>query len=237
MARDGDWWYLTWRGEKEELYNIARDPGQTNDLAASHADELEHMRRVLAGLATQAARGYRIEVRGPRTEAVTVEITSPLPPGYFDAPTLRSSDSMSVRRTSAVAKDESSDDGDPRESGWRVTVTFAPGSTPHVLLVEPRSAETELTLSAYVGDTAMLPAQVHLGETGLSPDLLPVTTGPGTTSLLKGDEPPTRGATETCEIWMWRPEYAVPPVLAPALDLDELPEELADQLRSLGYLR
>jgi len=237
MAREGDWWYLTWRGKKEELYDTRQDLEQRVNLAESRTDELEHMRGVLAGLASRAARGYRIEVRGPRAEPVTIGIASPAPPAYLDAPTLRPGDSMSVQRSGEPAADGSSEAAGTPRVEWQATVKLEPGSAPHVLLIEPRSPETELTFRVRLGSAELPPPRVHLGEEGLSPDSLPLTIGAGTASLLRGEGPPADEKVGSCEVWMWRPTYAVAPAQVPSLDLDELPEDLADQLRSLGYLQ
>ncbi|NIR01581.1 MAG: sulfatase-like hydrolase/transferase, partial [Gemmatimonadales bacterium] len=48
LVRQGRWCYVGWRGERsEELYDIVRDPGQSQNIAAPRPEQVREMRRLL----------------------------------------------------------------------------------------------------------------------------------------------------------------------------------------------
>jgi choline-sulfatase len=66
-VRFGPWKAVRWLGNgREELYDLARDPGERNDLAASSPPELEEARRLFAGFEAESRKArarLRIEER------------------------------------------------------------------------------------------------------------------------------------------------------------------------------
>lgn len=56
-ARSGDWKYV-WDGGKEELHNLADDPGESKDLLAAHPDIAADLKKKLAA--------WEEDVRAPR---------------------------------------------------------------------------------------------------------------------------------------------------------------------------
>ena len=233
MARQGDWWYLTRRDEEtEELYNTALDPAQVKNLADSAPGELKHMRRVLAELAMQAARGYRLVLSGPRREPVVVEIESDAPLGYFAVPTLRKRGAIEIGQTVPKAGEK----GTP-SSSEHVRVRLDAGDLPHVMLFEAQSADSRVTISARVAEAEVPLTRFHLGSKAVPPPSLPIGLGPAARTLLMTPQSPVPANPKDWGIWLWlTPSAAMPSAVQP-MGAEHLTEDVMQQLKSLGYLR
>jgi hypothetical protein len=234
MARDGRWWYVTFRGERaEELYDAATDPAQKHNLAGTAPSELTWMREVMAGLAMQAARGYRLAVKGPRDQALTLTLDSTPGFAYLDLPTRQKEQTVHVERTSSGAPKK----GSPATQGQTVTIELPAGNDTQVLLFEPADAKATVTLSVETGGMPVGRERLHLGSRGTAPDSARVVIGAAARAVLSADRPPIPAQLKEWGIWVWLPSSAAEMTRPQALQAEELPEDLRDQLKSLGYLR
>jgi hypothetical protein len=216
LAREGRWWYLSWPGRREELYDSARDPSQRRNLAASAPHELVRMRGVLAGLAAESTRGYHLGIRMPPKGALTVELESATELSYAEAPTLGAGDSLTVSP-------------DKR----RLKVELRPGRKQHLVLFEPAAGGT-VSLSARVNGLPVEVDRYHLGKSGVSPRALPVSI---TSAEHVSDRPPTWEEAGEWGLWLWLPPGAVLTHQAESSRSAEMPEDLERKLRALGYLK
>jgi hypothetical protein len=235
-ARDGTWSYVGWRGTREEeLYDLASDPGETRNLAEEMPEQLDHMRRALAGLAMEGARGYRLVVAGPRADTVTVELECDGRLSYLDAPTLRDGYVLEVsgEADSAGGDESATDEG----AVHHLVVTADAGRDPHVILFDPHDPNATISISARMGTYPARPGQYHLGARGADVGRTPVVVGPALRPLLTAEEPPVPPSPDVWGIWIWIPPRAAASRSAPAVPAGELPEGLRDQLKDLGYLR
>jgi hypothetical protein len=234
MARKGDWCYISSRGEQdEELYDLSSDPGQTRSIAESSPEQLDEMRHVLADLAMRAARGYRLAVVGPRTQQLTIELTSNAPLAYLDMPTALDRDAISVAHKPAAQP------GQPGGSAaaHRASIRLPPGDTPQVVLFDPDDPQGTITVAVRSDQGAVGADKFHLGERGQQPAALPLVIGRAAEALLAAGEPPVAADADEFAIWVWLPPGASQAGAAQQLPAGELPEELTEHLRSLGYLR
>lgn len=226
MAREGNWWYITCRGKHpEELYDMGRDPTQRRNLAAAAPERLRRMREVFAGLAMQAVRGYRLVAAGEFPDGLTVRLRSDAGLGYLDAPTAQKGDRLTLRR---LADPE----GEP--SGWDAVWQPSARSEPQVLLFEPEGDEVEV--SAEVRGKAVPPSRFHLGETGEAAESPQIMLGGAARALFRAEEPPVPQQVTEWGLWLWLPPRAAQ-ARPPAITAGMLPEEMRDQLKTLGYLR
>ncbi|UCC68606.1 MAG: sulfatase [Armatimonadota bacterium] len=227
LAREGTWCYLGKRGEREEeLYDIERDPGQTENLSASQPRQLVRMRGVLAALAARAARGYHLAVGGPRSEEIVIELQSDGGFSYLTVPTLQRADELAV--TKPISE---------RSRDCRVEIKFSAGDTPHVVLFEPADPRARVTVAAHMGGEPVGAGRFHLGPLGTHPDRTPVTVSPSLRPILTTDEPPLSGVSEPWGIWLWLPGSAAHAMAAAPAAQTKVPEGLRDTLRALGYLK
>ncbi len=241
MARHGPLWYLSWRRERpEELYDIARDPGQQHNIAASSPRDLSRMRSVLATLTMQAASGYRLVAAGPRQGTLTIEMESSSVFSYCDVPTLRRRDAIEIQ---PATLGEGREGGAP--AGQRIRVRLAAGDEPHVILFEPANRQATISVTARLGPTPVEATRFHLGKSGACPAASPLVIGSAARVALASDRPPVPSSPETWGLWLWLPAAAAEaegPALSEAegsrgLTPEKLPESVEKQLRSLGYLR
>jgi len=218
MAREGRWWYLTWRNtQPEELYDILRDPNQQHNLAASAPDELAHMRGVLAQLAAQSARGYHLAVTMPPAGDMMIAVESTA--GY-DVPTLGTGDTTTVHRVG--------------KGGQRLEVHFAPGRAQHLVLFDPAPGGTA-TVSARANDIPVEAGRFHLGKNGASPQAVPIILQSEIQASLISERPASKG--QDWGLWLWLPPAAVQSRQPEALRSGKLPADLERQLKALGYLK
>jgi hypothetical protein len=235
MARDARSWYLTCRGERrEELYDTAKDPEQEHNIAGSSPAELARMRHLMAGFAMQAARGYRLAVSGPRPEALTITLESASGLGYFDVPTRQQGQAVKTERVAPPSSRRRSDR--TGETKQRVTVEIPPGDGQQVILFEPADPEAEVIVSARVAGQAVAPDRFHLGASGRAPEQPSVVIGAAGRALLSADGPPVPEESGAWGIWLWLPPTAAESLRPQALQPEDLPKDLRDQLKSLGYL-
>jgi hypothetical protein len=117
-------------------------------------------------------------------------------------------------------------------------VLLSPGDDPHLILFDfdRSNAKSAVSISARVGEAAAKPDLFHLGRRGLSPDRLPVEIGAAASAVLLADDPPAPTRSDSLGFWLWIPSASAQPSPPPA-PLGDIPEELQDQLKSLGYLR
>jgi hypothetical protein len=231
LARDGRWCYVGWRGEEEEeLYDLARDPGQSRNLADESPERVKAMRGVLAQLTMRAARGYRVVVAGRRPDPVTIELECDGAFSYLDVPTLRRADEFAVTAPGG---------GDPSGGSrrHRVRLSLSAGEDPHVILFERADADSTVLVSASIAGRAADPTRFHLGRERRAPGSVPVSIGPASTALLRADDPPVAATPGTWGIWIWLPTNAAPAGPERTSAAQELPESVREQLRTLGYLR
>jgi hypothetical protein len=234
MARRAEWCYISWRGEqKEELYDLAADPHQARNIAQSSREQLGEMRGVLAELAMRAARGYRVAVVGPRTQRVEIELASETPLAYLDVPTIRERGAVTVDQRPPGGEGAA---GDARPAS-RVSIRLPPGEAPHVVLFDPADPEAAVTVQALSDGRAVAADRFHLGERGRRPEAVPLSIGRAARALLEAEEPPVAADADEFAIWVWLPPGAAQAGATQQLSAEELPEELTEQLRSLGYLR
>lgn len=217
LAREGRWWYLTWPGQREELYDSAQDPEQRRNLAPSAPQELVRMRGVLARLAAESRRGYHLWIKLPPKGALTVELKSARELSYAEAPTLGAGDSL------AMSPDRR-----------RLKVELRPGRKQHLLLFEP-AAGAAVSLSAQVGGKPVEAARFHLGRRGLSPKSLPVSLTPSGQRAYLSERPPGEESGEW-GLWLWLPPGAARPSQGSSHSA-EMPQDLERKLRALGYLK
>jgi hypothetical protein len=236
MARDARSWYLTYRGERsEELYDVANDPGQEHNIAGSSPAELARMRQVMAGFARQAARGYRLAVSGQRPEALTITLESASGLSYFDVPTRRPGQAVKTERVAPPSSRRR-----PGETGGRkqrVTVEIPAGGEQQVILFEPADPDAEVIVSARAGERAVAPDRFHLGAKGRGPEQPSIVIGAAGRALLTAEAPPAPEEPGVWGIWLWLPPAAAESLRPQALQPQELPEDLREQLKALGYLR
>ncbi len=236
-VRHGAWSYVGWRGtQEEELYDLASDPGETRNLAEADPEQLGAMRRTLAGLAMEAARGYRLVVAGPRAESVTVELESDSALSYLDIPTMRDGGVSRIRGEDAEPSGEAAA-APSEEAKHHLVVAVGAGGDPHVILLEPDDPKGTVSISARMGRGSAQPARYHLGGKGAEAGRTPVVAGPATRPLLTAEQPPVPERPETWGIWIWVPPRAIPSRARPRVPAEELPEGLLEQLGALGYLR
>ncbi len=215
MARRGTWTYYTWLDQdREELYDLAADPGQTRNLVKRAPSALASARLALARETMRGGRGYRLVVAGPRAEPVTVELSAAK--GFATLPAGR-----------GMEKEEQ-----------RVRATFPAGDDVHVVLFMPRHADDEVMVTARTGGATVGTERIHLGPRQTSPGLLPVRL---VLTKMKGqlvsDTPTAPEKPREWGIWLWAPSTAVPRPGESGLPTTvELPEDLGRQLRALGYV-
>jgi len=229
MARKGHLWYLTYRGDRsEDLYDIAVDPDQNHNIAESSPSQLAAMRSVLAELAMNGSRGYRIAVVGERTEPLSIELNSDGPLSYLDAPTLQRADSLQTERVATT------DDAKP--AGHRAKLRLAAGERPHVVLFEPVNPQGKISVSARLGSAPVERERFHIGSKGEAPPSLPIAIGGAAGKLLASDHSPAPSDTEEWGLWLWLPPGALTNT-GRVMNAESLPDALREQLASLGYLR
>jgi len=236
MARDGPWWYMSWRGTRpDELYNLASDPEQERNLAGSERGALAKMRMVLAELAMQAAHGYHLAVVGRQRGTAVITVTSTAGFSYFDVPTLRASDRVEVQpiasgQTHAPAARNVSEQ-------QSVRIVLAAGDEPQVILFEPAKPGATVRVEARTEAGPVEAGRFHLGRSGISPRGVPVVIEPAARVSLASDHPPVRASAETWGLWLWRPSGPAPPAQPQLSEPERLPENLKRQMKSLGYLK
>ncbi len=221
MAREGRWWYVTWRNaQPEELYDILRDPKQQHNLAGSAPDELTHMRGVLAQLTAQSARGYHLAVTMPPAGDMSIAVESTAGLTYYDVPTLGRGDTTTVHRVG--------------KGGQRLEVHLGPGRAQHLVLFEPASGAT-LSLSARAGDALVEAGRFHLWKSGACPKAVPITIRPETQASFIAEQP--RIISQDWGLRLWLPPSALPSRQPEARRSGNLPADLERQLKALGYLK
>jgi arylsulfatase A-like enzyme len=235
MVRDGRWWYLTFGGERpEELYDTSRDPEQRVNKASSSPTELARMRQLMAGSAMRAARGYRLVVAGRREKALTLTLETASSFTYLDMPTRQRQQSLKL---GPAASTQSSQRQSAASGKQQVTVELPAGADTQVLLFEPGGADAGVTVSASWGGTAVDRRRFHLGASARTPESATIVIGAAGRALLLSDAPPVPVSPDTWGIWIWLPPTAAEALRPQAIKPEELPEDLREQLKSLGYLR
>ena len=74
IIRDGDWKLIHyWEDDRDELYDLSKDPVEQRDVAGQHAQRVERMRHQLIGYLAQVE--ARIPARDPRYDANQAERT------------------------------------------------------------------------------------------------------------------------------------------------------------------
>jgi len=236
MARDERSWYLTYRGERpEELYDVVADPEQAHNIAGSSPAELSRMRRVMAGFAMQAARGYRLVVAGSRTAAVTIGLESAAGFASFDVPTQRSGQEVKSEVVYPTPSARQAQEKVP--SKRRITVDVPAGSDVGVILFEPADPDSEVVVSVSSEGKPVARERIHLGRTGRSAASSTITIGAAGAALLNADQVPVPSDPATWGIWLWLPPRATEALRPRSSALEELPDALTEQLKALGYLR
>ena len=234
-ARKDPWWYVSEPGDRsEELYHMGRDPGQKRNLAATSPRELAEMRDLLARFAMQAADGCRLVVTGPRREPLTIELESSAGFAYVDGPLGRPEGPVSIGVAApSVARP-------PGKSGsgavQRVQLRLPAGSDPQVVRFDTVEEGAAISVTARIGATPVSAARFHLGRSGGPASGIPVVIAAGTRAALVSDRPPVPPDVKDWGIWVWLPPSAAG---TPSRKTDQkaLPENVKEQLKSLGYIR
>ena len=235
LAREGNWSYIISRSaQTEELYNLAEDPDQAEDLARARPDQLRHMRRVLAELTMNARSGHRLVVAGDRAEPVVVELRCEGTFGYLDVPTLPTEFHLDEPKTTAAADDPLKSGGSGEQ---RAVVQLPAGKDPHVILFSARELETTVTVSATIGGRPVEADRFHLGKSQIRPGAVPIAVRGKPDPRFVADEPPLPEDPESWGIWIWIPTIAEPVQRKQTGTLGEMPPGMRDQLQALGYLR
>ncbi len=235
LAREGRWCYIARRGEgKEELYDIERDPDQTDDMATSQRARISHMRQVLGQLVMKAVRGCHLAALGPRPKELVIELACDGGLSYLTVPTLQQGDLVRVTKPIATS---ASGRGSGTSPGCRVEIRLAAGANPHVILFEPEDPRSTVLVSATLGGEPVEAARFHLGREQKPVGEMPIPVGRAATPVLLCDEPPVPERPDTWGIWVWLPRTAAWPRRADNAAAQAVPEELREQLDALGYLR
>ncbi len=234
MAREGEWWYVTYRGERpEELYDRSTDPAQVHNLAVESPAGLARMREVMADLVQNADRGYRLAIKGSRREALTVTIEATSGFAYFDMPTRQKAQSLHFQQS---AKPAASQEHTPAK-GQTVIIELPAGDDTQVVLFEPANPGATVIVSAQAGGRPVERERLHIGAKGRPPVSSSVEIGAAARTMLRSDEPPVPDRPTEWGIWLWLPSSAAEMMRPHTALAENLPKELREQLKSLGYLR
>ncbi len=235
LARKGRWCYIARRGEgKEELYDIARDSDETDDVATSQPAQIAHMRQVLGQLVMKAVRGCHLAVMGPRPKELVLELACDGGLSYLAVPTLLEGDLVSVTKPIATS---ASGRGSGTSPGCRLEIRLAAGANPHAILFEPEDPRSTVLVSATLGGEPVGAARFHLGREQKPVGEMPIPIGRAATPMLLCDEPPVPERPDTWGIWIWLPRTAAWARRADTTAAQTVPDELREQLHALGYLR
>ncbi len=234
-VRKDPWWYVSEpRGRSEELYHMGRDLDQKRDLAATSPRELAEMRDLLARFAMQAPDGCRLVVTGPRREPLTIELESSAGFAYVDGPLGRPDEPVSIGAAvpSVTQPPEKSGSG----AGQRVQLRLPAGSDPQVVRFDAAEEGATISVTARSGATPVSAARFHLGRSGGPALGMPVVIAANTRAALVSDRPPVPPNVNDWGIWVWLPSSAVE-TPSRKTDRKALPENVKEQLKSLGYMR
>jgi hypothetical protein len=118
----------------------------------------------------------------------------------------------------------------------RVQLRLPASSDPQVVRFDTVEEGAAISVTARIGATPVSAARFHLGRSGGPASGIPVVIAAGTRAALVSDRPPVPPDVKDWGIWVWLPPSAAG---TPSRKTDQkaLPENVKEQLKSLGYIR